>query len=95
MENAPADYFRLALGKDGTRGNPVRLRYAYVIRATGLPVRITSADRSNRKREPEERMTGRAALGPEQDASLWVATAPSAPECPTLQAGSRARPRKS
>jgi glutaminyl-tRNA synthetase len=34
MENAPADYFRLALGKDGAPGNPVRLRYAYVIRAT-------------------------------------------------------------
>ena len=34
MENAPADYFRLALGKDGAPGQPVRLRYAYVIRAT-------------------------------------------------------------
>ena len=38
MENAPADYFRLALGKDGESGKqagqPVRLRYAYVIRAT-------------------------------------------------------------
>jgi glutaminyl-tRNA synthetase len=34
MEQAPADYFRLALGKDGKPGNPVRLRYAYVIRAT-------------------------------------------------------------
>jgi glutaminyl-tRNA synthetase len=40
MENAPADYFRLALGKDGEdgrqAGNPVRLRYAYVIRATSV-----------------------------------------------------------
>jgi glutaminyl-tRNA synthetase len=36
MENAPADYFRLALGKDGAPGNPVRLRYAYVIRATSV-----------------------------------------------------------
>jgi glutaminyl-tRNA synthetase len=40
MENAPADYFRLALGKDGVNGkepgNPVRLRYAYVIRATSV-----------------------------------------------------------
>jgi glutaminyl-tRNA synthetase len=34
MENPPADYFRLALGKDGTPGNPVRLRFAYVVRAT-------------------------------------------------------------
>jgi glutaminyl-tRNA synthetase len=34
MEHAPADYFRLALGADGAPGNPVRLRYAYVIRAT-------------------------------------------------------------
>ena len=34
MESAPADYFRLALGKDGAPGQPVRLRYAYVIRAT-------------------------------------------------------------
>ena len=34
IENAPADYFRLALGKDGAPGQPVRLRYAYVIRAT-------------------------------------------------------------
>ena len=29
-------------------------------------------------------MAGRAALGPEQDASLWVATATPAPECPAL-----------
>jgi glutaminyl-tRNA synthetase len=36
MENAPADYFRLALGKDGAPGNPVRLRFAYVIRATSV-----------------------------------------------------------
>ena len=34
MENAPADYFRLALGNDGAPGQPVRLRYAYVIRPT-------------------------------------------------------------
>ena len=34
MENAPADYFRLGLGKDGAPGNPVRLRFAYVVRAT-------------------------------------------------------------
>jgi glutaminyl-tRNA synthetase len=36
MEHAPADYFRLALGRDGASGNPVRLRYAYVIRATSV-----------------------------------------------------------
>jgi glutaminyl-tRNA synthetase len=36
MESAPADYFRLALGKDGAPGQPVRLRYAYVIRATSV-----------------------------------------------------------
>ncbi len=36
MENAPADYFRLALGKDGAPGNPVRLRFAYVVRATSV-----------------------------------------------------------
>jgi glutaminyl-tRNA synthetase len=36
MENAPKDYFRLALGKDGAPGNPVRLRFAYVVRATGV-----------------------------------------------------------
>jgi glutaminyl-tRNA synthetase len=36
MENAPADYFRLALGKDGAPGQPVRLRYAYVVRATSV-----------------------------------------------------------
>jgi len=36
MDNAPADYFRLALGPDGTPGQPVRLRYGYVIRATGV-----------------------------------------------------------
>jgi glutaminyl-tRNA synthetase len=36
MENAPADYFRLALGPNGAPGQPVRLRYGYVIRATGV-----------------------------------------------------------
>jgi glutaminyl-tRNA synthetase len=36
MEHAPKDYFRLALGKDGAPGNPVRLRFAYVVRATGV-----------------------------------------------------------
>jgi glutaminyl-tRNA synthetase len=36
MENAPADYFRLSLGKSGAPGNPVRLRFAYVIRATSV-----------------------------------------------------------
>jgi glutaminyl-tRNA synthetase len=36
MENAPADYFRLALGPGGAPGQPVRLRYGYVIRATGV-----------------------------------------------------------
>jgi glutaminyl-tRNA synthetase len=36
MEHAPADFFRLALDKDGAPGQPVRLRYAYVIRATGV-----------------------------------------------------------
>ena len=36
MDNAPADYFRLALGPGGTPGQPVRLRYGYVIRATGV-----------------------------------------------------------
>jgi len=36
MENAPADYFRLSLGRDGAPGNPVRLRFAYVIRATSV-----------------------------------------------------------
>jgi len=36
MEQAPADYFRLALGKDGAPAQPVRLRYAYVIRATSV-----------------------------------------------------------
>ena len=41
MENAPADYFRLALGKDGTPGQPVRLRYAYVIRATSIEKNAT------------------------------------------------------
>jgi glutaminyl-tRNA synthetase len=34
MEHAPADYFRLALGRDGAPGIPVRLRFAYVVRAT-------------------------------------------------------------
>ena len=33
MENAPPDYYRLALGPGGTAGQPVRLRYGYVIRA--------------------------------------------------------------
>jgi glutaminyl-tRNA synthetase len=36
MENAPADYFRLSLGKSGAPGNPVRLRFAYVVRATSV-----------------------------------------------------------
>jgi glutaminyl-tRNA synthetase len=36
MDNAPADYFRLALGPGGSPGQPVRLRYGYVIRATGV-----------------------------------------------------------
>ncbi|HET9024590.1 MAG TPA: glutamine--tRNA ligase [Burkholderiaceae bacterium] len=36
MDNAPADYFRLALGPGGAPGQPVRLRYGYVIRATGV-----------------------------------------------------------
>jgi glutaminyl-tRNA synthetase len=36
MENAPKDYFRLALGNDGAPGNPVRLRFAYVVRATSV-----------------------------------------------------------
>ena len=36
MENAPPDYFRLALGPGGSPGQPVRLRYGYVIRATGV-----------------------------------------------------------
>ncbi len=36
MENAPKDYFRLSLGRDGAPGNPVRLRFAYVVRATGV-----------------------------------------------------------
>ena len=36
MENAPADYFRLSLGQGGAPGQPVRLRYAYVVRATGV-----------------------------------------------------------
>jgi glutaminyl-tRNA synthetase len=36
MEHAPKDYFRLALGKDGAPGNPVRLRFAYVVRATSV-----------------------------------------------------------
>ena len=35
-ENAPADYFGLALGKNGAPGYPVRLRFAYVVRATGV-----------------------------------------------------------
>jgi len=36
MEHASPDFFRLALGKNGEPGNPVRLRYAYVIRATSV-----------------------------------------------------------
>jgi glutaminyl-tRNA synthetase len=36
MENAPANFFRLALGKDGQPGQPVRLRHAYVVRATSV-----------------------------------------------------------
>ena len=32
MDNAPPDYYRLALGPGGA-GQPVRLRYGYVIRA--------------------------------------------------------------
>ena len=36
MESPPAGYFRLALGKDGAPGNPVRLRFAYVVRATAV-----------------------------------------------------------
>jgi glutaminyl-tRNA synthetase len=36
MENAPADYFRLSLGRDSAPGNPVRLRFAYVVRATSV-----------------------------------------------------------
>jgi glutaminyl-tRNA synthetase len=34
IEQAPADFFRLSIGKDDAPGNPVRLRYAYVVRAT-------------------------------------------------------------
>jgi glutaminyl-tRNA synthetase len=36
MADAPPDYFRLSLGKDGAPGQPVRLRYAYVVRATSV-----------------------------------------------------------
>jgi len=36
MENAPPDYFRLALGAGGAAGQPVRLRHAYVVRATAV-----------------------------------------------------------
>ncbi len=36
LEDAPPDYFRLAPGKDGAPARPVRLRFAYVIRATGV-----------------------------------------------------------
>jgi glutaminyl-tRNA synthetase len=36
MENAPADFFRLALGKDGGPGQPVRLRLGYVVQATSV-----------------------------------------------------------
>jgi glutaminyl-tRNA synthetase len=36
MENAPADFFRLSLGKNGAPGQPVRLRQGYVVRATGV-----------------------------------------------------------
>jgi glutaminyl-tRNA synthetase len=34
MEDAPPDFFRLALGKDGAPGQPVRLRQGYVVQAT-------------------------------------------------------------
>ncbi|MGH6612386.1 MAG: glutamate--tRNA ligase family protein, partial [Burkholderiaceae bacterium] len=33
MDHAPPDYYRLALGAGGAPGQPVRLRYAFVIRA--------------------------------------------------------------
>ena len=33
MDNAPPDFYRLALGPGGGAGQPVRLRYGYVIRA--------------------------------------------------------------
>ena len=33
MQNAPPDFYRLALGAGGAAGQPVRLRYGYVIRA--------------------------------------------------------------
>jgi glutaminyl-tRNA synthetase len=36
MDNAPADFYRLALGPGGPPGQPVRLRYGYVIRATNV-----------------------------------------------------------
>jgi glutaminyl-tRNA synthetase len=36
MENALSNLFRLALGKDGAHGNPIRLRCADVILATGV-----------------------------------------------------------
>jgi len=36
MENPPVDYYRLALGEGGAPGNPVRLRFAYVVRATSV-----------------------------------------------------------
>jgi glutaminyl-tRNA synthetase len=36
MEDAPADFFRLALGRGGAPGQPVRLRHAYVVRATSI-----------------------------------------------------------
>src|SRR5262249_58453502 len=36
MENAPPDYFRLALGSGGAPGQAVRLRHAYVVRATAV-----------------------------------------------------------
>jgi glutaminyl-tRNA synthetase len=42
MDNAPADYYRLALGPGGA-GQPVRLRYGYVIRAHSV-VRNTAGE---------------------------------------------------
>ncbi len=36
MADAPPDFFRLTLGKDGAPGQAVRLRQAYVIRATSV-----------------------------------------------------------
>lgn len=36
MQDASPDYYRLALGPGGSAGQPVRLRYGYVIRAHGV-----------------------------------------------------------